>query len=79
MSPTANHPTILIDFNRVLRCRATRRYFTGEGWTDSPNHAQPFPNDEEAVRACTLHKLNDVELVHLAPTDGTVLKVIAIP
>jgi hypothetical protein len=48
---------------RILRCRATRRYFTGEGWSENPDSAQLFPDEFGAVRACVSSHLDNVELV----------------
>ncbi len=48
---------------RLLRCRRTKRYFNGDGWTDDPSQAQVFPDEIEATRACVTQNLRDVELV----------------
>ncbi len=48
---------------RVLRCRNSKRYFNGDGWTDDPSDAQVFPDEIDAARACVTHNLRDVELV----------------
>ena len=36
---------------RLLRCQATRRYFTGNGWSEDATHALLFPDEVDAVRA----------------------------
>ncbi len=51
------------DLGTVLRCRATKRYFTEEGWSADLSQAKTFPNEEEAMRAILAHNLRDVELV----------------
>ncbi|HYG33751.1 MAG TPA: hypothetical protein VEC99_03145 [Clostridia bacterium] len=51
------------DLGTLLRCRTTKRYFSGEGWTEDIFGAQPFPNEQEAMRACAEHHLQDIELV----------------
>ena len=48
---------------RLLRCRKTKRYFTGRGWSDDPAHAEIFPKQLDAVRACVSHNLENIELV----------------
>ena len=48
---------------RMLRCRATRRYFTGEGWSENADSAQLFTDEFGAVRACVSCELDNVELV----------------
>jgi hypothetical protein len=48
---------------RMLRCRATRRYFTGEGWSENADYAQLFQDEFGAVRACVSCELDNVELV----------------
>jgi hypothetical protein len=48
---------------RVLRCRMTHRYFTGDGWCENPEHAETFPDQIGAARACASHKLENIELV----------------
>ena len=53
-----SHPVV-----RLLRCRNTRRYFTGEGWSEDPEFAQLFPYEFGAVRACVSNQLDNVELV----------------
>lgn len=53
-----NYPVI-----RMLRCRDTLRYFTGEGWSEDPEFAQLFPDEFGAVRACVSNRLDNVELV----------------
>ncbi len=55
---------------RLLRSQQTHQYFTGEGWTDNPVNAQPFPNEVEAARACITHNLHDIELVLQMPGGG---------
>ncbi len=55
---------------RYIRQKHTRRYWTGEGWTDHTGHAQPFPNEVEATRACSIHNLHDIELVLQGPAGG---------
>jgi hypothetical protein len=53
--------------NRLLRCRKTRRYFSGEGWTSELTQAKNFPSQFDAIRACLEHRLLDVDLVLRAP------------
>ncbi len=48
---------------RMLRCRRTRRYFTGHGWSDDPADAASFLDEVDAARACVDHDLHKVELV----------------
>ncbi len=48
---------------RLLRCRKTQRYFTGQGWSDNPACAEKFQEQLAAVRACLAHKLDNMELV----------------
>jgi hypothetical protein len=78
MSQLSNQVGGITDISRVLRCRRTGRYFTGEGWTESPVHAQPFPNDEEAMRACASHDLRDIDLVLYVPSEKKVLRATAL-
>ncbi|HYG35433.1 MAG TPA: hypothetical protein VEC99_11645 [Clostridia bacterium] len=70
MSEILNAETAQLSAVRLLRCQETQRYYTGEGWTDNPTHAQPFPNEEEAVRACSSHDLHKIELVLRDPVAG---------
>ncbi len=58
---------------RLLRCARTGRYFNGNGWSDSPDRALPFPNEIDATRACVTHNLHQVELVLLTKVSGTEL------
>ena len=48
---------------RLLRCRKTKRYFTGQGWSEDPAHAEVFPKQLDAVQACLSHDLQNIELV----------------
>lgn len=57
---------------RVLRCRRTNRYFSRDGWCENPEHAETFPDQIGAARACASHKLVNIELVlrvNGSPTD----------
>ncbi len=56
-----------VDTLRLLRCRKTHRYFTGEAWTDDPAQAELFPNSLDAIRTCLSRDIRDVELVLCAP------------
>ncbi len=55
---------------RVLRCRHSHRYFTGEGWTHDPGLAAHFKDELEAARACVTNGLHGVELVLRTATTG---------
>jgi hypothetical protein len=48
---------------RLLRHCGTQEYFTPGGWTRDLAEAQVFESEMEAVRACILNSLYDVELV----------------
>ena len=48
---------------RLLRCRQTQRYFTGQGWSEDPARAEVFEDPLEAVRACLSHDLQNIEMV----------------
>jgi hypothetical protein len=48
---------------RLLRCRKTHRYFTGEGWSDDPAQAEVFCDQIDAVQACISHNLENIEMV----------------
>jgi hypothetical protein len=52
---------------RLVRCRTTQRYFTGDGWTYDPEEAMAFPDEIDAIRACIEHDLRGVELVLRVP------------
>ena len=57
---------------RLIRCRETYRYFTGNGWSDNADHAEIYVEQIDAVRACVFHKLENIELVlrlHGSQTD----------
>ncbi len=63
-------PALQASAIRLIRCRTTHSYYTGEGWTENPMNAQPYPNEMEAVRACVSHDLHEVELVIRRFADG---------
>jgi hypothetical protein len=48
---------------RMIRCKKTRRYFTGDGWTHNASQAKTFAEQIDAVEACIQHELVDIELV----------------
>jgi hypothetical protein len=48
---------------RLLRCRETQRYFTGQGWSEDPTRAEVFDDPLDAVRACLSHDLQNIEMV----------------
>jgi hypothetical protein len=48
---------------RLLRCENTRRYFTGDGWTENSAEAAHFPDEMAAVHVCIERRLVNVELV----------------
>lgn len=73
MQETMKPPRAPLNAVRLLRCHRTRNYFDGQGWADNSAHAQCYPNEIEAARACVSHGLHDVELVLQAPGTGTVL------
>ncbi len=54
----------------LLRDCTTSRYFCDGSWVEGPEQAQPFPNEEEAVRACAVHDLKEVDLVVRWPATG---------
>ncbi len=58
---------------RLLRCRVSNRYFTGEGWTDDPGKAQAYADEVEAARACVINELREVELVLRDQSSGAEL------
>jgi hypothetical protein len=71
------HVTSAIDENkvfpnaiRVLRCRLSRRYFTGRDWSHDPSDAEAYGNEMEVARACVSHNLREVELVLRSPITG---------
>ncbi len=59
--------------DRLVRCARTRRYFSGEGWTEDATQAARFGDVIEAVRACVENGLHDVELVLRLPGAKTEL------
>lgn len=59
-----------LDATRLLRCRATGRYWSQEGWTPGFDGAVKFGSEIDAARACVTHGLHDVELV-LRAAGGT--------
>ncbi len=63
MAISRNKTTHFPTAARLLRCRKTKRYFTGDGWTDDAGRAQVFPDEIDAARACVTYNLHDVELV----------------
>jgi hypothetical protein len=63
MSPMTNTDLQRQAVNRLLRCRQTKRYFTGNGWSEDPSHAKPFRDEIDAVRTCVSNDLNNIELV----------------
>ena len=69
MANRAKQDNINLPVARLLRCRNTRRYFTGEGWTENPAEAAVFGEPLDAVRACVSHNLQNIELV--LRIDGT--------
>jgi hypothetical protein len=48
---------------RLVRCELTRRYLTRDGWSENPAEAAHFADAMDAVRACVLRGLFNVELV----------------
>jgi hypothetical protein len=48
---------------RLIRCRQTQRYFTGQGWSEDPARAEVFDDPLDAVRACLSHDLQNIEMV----------------
>ncbi len=52
---------------RLIRCKQTGRYFSGDGWREDATHATNFPDNIDAVRACVDHGLANVELVLRPP------------
>ncbi len=71
MAHTTDTSAVFPSAARVLRCRKSHRYFTGEGWTTDPDDAQIFIDDLDAARACVANDLHDVELVLRAKVSGT--------
>ncbi len=63
MARTIQHLISYPNLIELLRCRQTRRYFTGEGWTYHPSHAQHFQDELAALQACLAHDLRDMEIV----------------
>ena len=59
MTETADEPRI----RKLLRCRRTRRYFTGDGWTKDPLRARCFAQQIDAILAAIKNDLRDVEIV----------------
>ncbi len=55
---------------RLLRCRRSHLYFTGDSWSEDPEQGKNFPHVLEAVRECVELGMADVELV-LRPIGGT--------
>jgi hypothetical protein len=51
------------DLTRVLRCKATGRYYTGAGWTDDPTHAKCYESSADAARSAVASHLANVEVV----------------
>lgn len=48
---------------RVLRCKATGRYYTGAGWSDAQTQAKTFESSAEAVRVAVACHLANIEVV----------------
>lgn len=48
---------------RLLRCKRTNRYFTGDSWVDDASLAKCFCDQIDAASACVQHDLTDIELV----------------
>ena len=72
MAKTANDIAQAPPVVRLIRCRETYRYFTGNGWSDDPDRAEIYVEQIDAVRACVFHKLENIELVlrlHGSQTD----------
>lgn len=55
---------------RILRCRRTHRYFTGDGWEPDLSRAKRYSSQAEAVEEYYRRRLNEAELVLRMP--GTV-------
>ncbi len=51
----------------LLRCRRTRRYFKDGEWTEDPSDATSVAAESDAVRACVVNNLRNVELVLSTP------------
>ena len=56
---------------RLLRCKRTKRYFTGDSWVDDASLAKRFHDQTDAVSACVQHDLTDIELVLRVPDTQT--------
>ena len=56
---------------RLLRCKRTKRYFTGDSWVDDASLAKCFDDQTDAVSACVQHDLTDIELVLRMPDTQT--------
>jgi hypothetical protein len=58
---------------RLIRCRKTLRYFSGNGWTSDPNAAKSFAHVIDAARVCADKQLENVDLVLQLPEAKTEL------
>lgn len=56
---------------RLVRCRATQRYFSGRGWTEDPQEAKTFADALEAAQTCAQNKLVNVELAVRLSANGS--------
>ena len=56
---------------RLLRCKRTNRYFTGDSWVDDASLAKCFRDQTDAVSTCVQHDLTDIELVLRMPDSQT--------
>ncbi len=63
----ANSTNTRTEVQRLLRCRKTRQYFSGGGWTPHLAGAKIFPSQFDAVVDCIAHRLIDVDLVLRCP------------
>ena len=72
-SMSADTINIFPEITRLLRCRKTRRYFTGQGWSQEPSDAAQFSHSIQAARACVNHDLHDIELVLRSQVTGVEL------
>jgi hypothetical protein len=55
-----------LTIDRVLRCRRTNRYFTGDNWSSDIAEAASFPTQGEAVRTSIVKDLREIDLLVLA-------------
>ena len=63
LKPAGLEPYVI----RLLRCCDTRRYFKDGEWTEDPRDATSFAAETDAVRACVVNNLRNVELVLSTP------------